>query len=316
MKRITSLILALPFVGISQFSDVPESGNSDAIHKDSSVILSWALTCSVQPGLQDIADPNSGLADFGDEYNGVEADGLVVSLGDSGIAILSFANGISNGPGPDLAVFENSFSNTFLELAFVEVSSDGTNYFRFPATSNLPTTSQTGGFGSSDPTLINNLAGKYRADYGTPFDLDSIPDNLLLNKENITHVKIIDVIGDISGNHTSYDQYNNPINDPYPTAFGSGGFDLDGVAVIHEQGVGIDELEASISVYPNPVSKGNEIFISNIKAFEKVEVIDVFGSIVSIIESNSISTNELSSGIYFVQFIGENGSFSKKVLVR
>jgi hypothetical protein len=36
-------------------------------------------------------------------------DGSIVSLGDSGIAIATFAHPIYNGSGPDFAVFENGF---------------------------------------------------------------------------------------------------------------------------------------------------------------------------------------------------------------
>jgi len=59
--------------------------------------------------------------------------------------------------GFDFAVFENSFNDSFLELAFVEVSSDGINFVRFPATSNTQTDVQITGFGTIDPTYINNL---------------------------------------------------------------------------------------------------------------------------------------------------------------
>jgi len=54
-------------------------------------------------------------------------DGYIVSLGDSGVADVTFAGAIYNGPGADFAVFENGFLNAtndslaFLELAFVEV---------------------------------------------------------------------------------------------------------------------------------------------------------------------------------------------------
>ena len=54
-------------------------------------------------------------------------------LGDDGSLVLTFPAPIADGAGPDFAVFENAFSTEFLELAFVEVSSDGTNFTRFPA---------------------------------------------------------------------------------------------------------------------------------------------------------------------------------------
>ena len=95
----------------------------------------------------------------------------VVSLGDGGHITLSFATPITNGPGADFAVFENGFADSFLELAFVEVSSDGTNFFRFPSHSLTSTGAQVASFGTLDTTNIDGLAGKYRAGFGTPFDL-------------------------------------------------------------------------------------------------------------------------------------------------
>ena len=98
----------------------------------------------------------------------------IVSLGDGGYAVLSFERPIKNGPGWDFAIFENSFSDTFLELGLVEVSSDGLNYFQFESTSLTQDTLQIDAFGSINPEMINNLAGKYRATFGTPFDLEEL----------------------------------------------------------------------------------------------------------------------------------------------
>ena len=70
------------------------------------------------------------------------------------MATVTFASPIYNGEGPDFAVFENGFDIDdeydptgvlhFLELAFVEVSSDGENFFRFPAVTNVPSTARKG----------------------------------------------------------------------------------------------------------------------------------------------------------------------------
>ena len=102
-----------------------------------------------------------------------------------------------NREGYDFVVFENSLNDHFLELAFVEVSSDGIHYVRFPATSNTPTDKQVGGFGSLDPTKINNLAGKYRIGWGTPFDLSEVEGDDKVDVNAIRYVKIIDVVGSI-----------------------------------------------------------------------------------------------------------------------
>ncbi|MEN8760336.1 MAG: hypothetical protein ABF303_17905, partial [Desulfobacterales bacterium] len=55
----------------------------------------------------------------------------VVSLGNGGSITMTFDPPLSNGLGWDFAIFENSFSDTFLELAYVEVSSDGVQFVRF-----------------------------------------------------------------------------------------------------------------------------------------------------------------------------------------
>jgi len=61
----------------------------------------------------------------------------IVTLGDGGSITLSFARPILDTDGFDLVVFENGISTTasrgFFELAFVEVSTDGIMFLRFPA---------------------------------------------------------------------------------------------------------------------------------------------------------------------------------------
>jgi hypothetical protein len=142
----------------------------------------------------------------------------IVSLGRGGQITLTFDAPIENGKGWDFAVFENAFSDTFLELAYVEVSSDGTSFVRF--NNDSLTSKPVSGFGSVDPTNIDCLAGKYRQGYGTPFDLADV------GLDQATHVRLIDIVGDGSDKDTSGDI----IYDPYPTV-GSAGFDIDAIGV-------------------------------------------------------------------------------------
>lgn len=163
---------------------------------------------------------------FGDSGNPFP----VVSLGDGGSATITFASPISDIPGPDLAVFENAFNSSFLELAHVEVSSDGANFFRFPSISLTQTTTQIPGFGALDSTNLFNLAGKAPGGSGTPFDLAQLRHHApMLDIHRITHVRIIDVVGSLSILHRSLDSLGNAINDPYPSDHEFGGFDLDAV---------------------------------------------------------------------------------------
>ncbi len=214
---------------------------STAIYKDDPAFVGWASDCEVVRGLMDISDPSKGYASYGSADKAIgKAVGDsydVVSLGDGGYATLTFDAPIYNGPGWDFAVFENGFSDTYLELGFVEVSSNGTDFFRFPSVSLTQTDTQVGGFGTLDPTNIHNLAGKYRQGYGTPFDLAELDGINGLDINNITHVRIVDVVGCIQDAYCTYDSQGHKINDPWPTAFSSGGFDLDAVGVIHQSAV-------------------------------------------------------------------------------
>ena len=226
-----------------------------AIHKDSSIVKSWVTNCSLVRGYLDIADQSQGLASHGDSSAAFgKADGDVVSLGDSGYVEIIFNPALSDQPGPELAIFENSFSDTYLELAFVEISSDGVNFVRFPANSLTQVTQQVGGFGSIDPTDVNNFAGKYRADFGTPFDFSDLKDSTAINVQTVTHLRIVDAIGTIDPQFATHDVKGNVVNEPYPTNFASGGFDLDAIAILNpSSGVGLSEQTfAKTLFHPNP----------------------------------------------------------------
>ncbi|QQE10229.1 PEP-CTERM sorting domain-containing protein [Planctomycetota bacterium] len=218
----------------------PAAGQSGslAIHMDDTAFVAWATDIELQRGPVDITNASSALANYGSpdmalgKATGSSYD--VVSLGDSGSATLTFNKPITNGQGADFAIFENSFSDTFLEFAFVEVSSDGANFFRFDSISQTQTDTQINGFGITDPTNIYNLAGKYKQGFGTSFDLDQLLNNDGLDVNAITHVKVIDVVGSIDEAYGSKDSLGNMINDPFTTPFSSSGFDLDAVGVINQ----------------------------------------------------------------------------------
>lgn len=222
---------------LAQFAPAAGKPGSTAIKADSSCFINWASKCHIQRGLKQINVPDSGFASVGSELSaiGPASSNGVVSLGDGGIATLTFNPPITNGEGFDFAVFENTFLDTFLELAFVEVSSDSLSWARFPNTSLTQNAQQTQAFGFTQPTQIHNLAGKYRHPYGTPFDLQDLAmmSNIRINE--IRYVRLIDVVGSIDTIWGKKDSYQNIINDPWPTPFPSSGFDLDAVGVIHQQ---------------------------------------------------------------------------------
>jgi len=235
---IAGLLIGAPVAWSGPFAPAAGQPGSTAVANTSPDIVGWASGFQdLIRGPQNISNPGGALASqgTGDEALGF-ADGNashVVSLGDGGQITLTFPQPLTDGPGFDFAVYENSFADTFLELAFVEVSSNGSDFVRFAATSLTPTSTQVGSFGALDPTNLDNLAGKYRGGFGTPFDLSQLAANPLLDVHDVRYVRIVDVIGSINPLLGLHDSLGNLVNDPYPTAFASGGFDLDGVAALH-----------------------------------------------------------------------------------
>lgn len=311
-----------PFAGFAQFPPAAGQAGSTAISKDSAIFSAWATGCEIHRGWQNIADTSLGKADVGDSSMALGMAGTngVVSLGDAGFALLTFDRPVENGESWDFAVFENSFSDLFLELAFVEVSSDGIHYFRFPSTSLTDTMVQVGPFEELDPTKINNLAGKYRALYGTPFDLQELYGIPGLDINNITHVKIIDVVGSLDSNFVSYDAYNHKINDPWPTPFGSSGFDLDAVGVIHQAPASVSEdpLEKIIDVYPNPAHGVIHIGLKNVNQNTVVSLTAINGEIIKEIRSSKLTeTIDLSgvpAGVYILRITDNESFYCKKII--
>ncbi len=135
MKAFYGLLFIFCF-GTANAQYAPQAGlaGSTAISATSNLFTGWAANCIVNRGFMNIANPSLGYASDGDSSLAIgPADGTIVSLGDSGIATLTFATPIYDGPGPDFAVFENGFRNpadstqAFLELAFVEAEAQDGN---------------------------------------------------------------------------------------------------------------------------------------------------------------------------------------------
>lgn len=330
MRRISNFKTAFLFTALFLFAGIaiaqtypPPAGQpgTSAMHKDSAAFVSWAKSCSVTRGYQDISNPGLGYASVGDSTMATakaQSNG-VVSLGDGGSAICRFEKPVSNGPGFDFAVFENGFDDVFLELAFVEVSSDGINFTRFKAHSLTDQSTQTGSFGSTDATRINNLAGKYRGGYGTPFDLAELAGAPNLDIDAVTHIKIVDVVGSVATAYATFDGFGNRVNDPWPTAFPSGGFDLDAVGVIHEKtqvGLEEDSLNRLLTVYPNPLQGSEQLNVVAPFSISAIRLVDVSGKLLVVSEEATLNTTELKAGMYLLQIDTEKGTAHKKLVVR
>ena len=199
---------------------------------------------------------------------------------------LMFDEAIRNGGGYDFAVFENGLLSEFTtpagsaagqmfsELAYVEVSSNGEDFVRFPAVS--LTSEPVGLFGTIEVGNVYNLAGKHpnsrRKCTGTGFDLQETAKEAsvisgLVDINDIRYVRIVDIpgTGDFydeavkhidPGTWPAWDYYvnNHPIYDAWNTSLvplhPSGGFDLEAIGVLKEQKYSADiDLNGVVDMY-------------------------------------------------------------------
>ena len=217
------------FTVAGPYPPAADQEGTTAIHMDDERFVAWATGWTNYIQGDDLDDAWTDVSRALGPAIGEVSN--VVSLGNHGQITMTFDAPIVNGPGFDFAVFGNSFSHTgFLELAYAEVSSDGTNFVRFP---NHSLTADPVDFwvdATMDPTLIDGLAGKYKVGYGMPFDLNDLQNvSPLLDVHDVRYVRLVDIVGD--GNDT--DSYGNPIYDPHPT-WGSAGFDLEAIGVLNQ----------------------------------------------------------------------------------
>lgn len=255
LAAIIVAALNSPCLAAGPFPGGPGSPDTDAIPDASALYIGWATGVSAfAPGPRQ-AGTNATPVNYGSAPSVLgppDAAGAtypvvgpnpipaapVLSLGDGGSVTLTFSPPIADGAGPDFAVFENGFFPTstslFAELAFVEVSSNGRDFTRFPAISCTQTLTQIANAGTLDPRDLHNLAGKHPAGYGTPFDLAELTASPGLDLSRITHIRLIDVTGDVKNGHGSRDSLGQLINDPWPTNFQTCGFDLDAIGVLHQ----------------------------------------------------------------------------------
>ena len=316
---LTVMVILFTLSVLGQFAPPPGDESSTAIHADSSIINNWAGQVTVERGLLNAADTSMGKVTHGSASNATgEADHQVVSLGDGGTATYALETPLTDGEGFDFAVYENSFSDDFLELAFVEVSSGGEHFIRFPSVSITQTDQQVGPFETIDATELYNLAGKYRALFGSPFDLAELADSAGVNISEVTHIRIRDVVGSLDDAIATYDSEGNKVNDPWPTDIASGGFDLDAVALINLQGEShsISELTTKTGVYPNPVT--DRLTVAHSGQVERVSLISAQGEVLYSVShpdrKHKIDMSTLQRGVYLIKILAEGKSITKKVV--
>ncbi len=195
-----------------------------------------------------------------------------IAQGESvGWVIVTFDEPIRNNRGYDFAVFENGLLSDFTtqegsaageilaELAYVEASSNGEDFVRFPS---LSLTEQPGDlFSTIEMNNVYNLAGKHPNAYnictGTPFDLQELANHSMVTSglvdiNDIKYIRLVDIPGTgdfyddavtyinpntwpawdyYSDNHPIFDAWNTSLVPLYP----SGGFDSEAIGTLEEQ---------------------------------------------------------------------------------
>lgn len=185
----------------------------------------------------------------GGGLNGGSLD--VLTLGTGGDVTLGFDVTITDGPGADFTVYENGFAfsgGVFAETAFVEVSTDGTTFARFPAYyygdpgpvpafGALPFATFEGLTGGLPgiANVVTNTVDPFDpvVSGGEAFDLADLADvpevvSGAVDVANIHYVRLVDMVGG-----TVADPNGNLIWD---NGGATGNADIDGVAVIQHTG--------------------------------------------------------------------------------
>ncbi len=227
---LSSLTHAKSFVDPSYFHGcTPEMGK---VSCDGKIYIAYGGGYGLEYFPQNISGYPDGTGDSAPQW---QADKLL-SLGHSGFITLRMTEAIRNEPGPDIRVFENPFYiggdkfSAFMEWAYVEVSQDGINFFRFPHSVAHPNT--------TNPYDVFNLAGVFpvyaninndpfapqvldesgrripgRGPGGDDFDLSTLNEPL----DWIQYIRIVDA----------------KEGSAQPSGKGSEGFDLDTVVGLH-----------------------------------------------------------------------------------
>jgi hypothetical protein len=278
-------------VGISGYVNPDNHGRHADPLSDPNAVLNpifkgWA---TVVVDYQPAPGVDAQWADPGKVLGPATGDRLdIVSLGDlnrqqiddgltPGQITLTFDEPIRQQAGYEFVVFENGFTSNlsletgsvaglmFAELGYIEVSSNGIDFARFPSVSLAP--EAVGSYGTIEISNVYNLAGKHPNGTGTPFDLQEIADEPsvvsgLVDINDIRYVRIVDIPGSgdfydqavthidpASGPVRDYYSDNHPIYDAWVT-FGSGGVDVEAVGVLNEQKYSADiDLNGVVDMY-------------------------------------------------------------------
>jgi hypothetical protein len=73
-----------------------------------------------------------------------------------------------------------------------------------------------------------------------------------------------------------------------------------------------------LSIYPNPLAKGEQLNISSTENFERISLFNAYGQLVYTTNSNNTPIqlpNDLPAGFYTISIDFESGSFVRKIII-
>jgi outer membrane receptor protein involved in Fe transport len=121
----------------------------------------------------------------------------------------------------------------------------------------------------------------------------------------------------------NFDSNGRRINDPWPTAFASSGFDLDAIAVLQNKQTGIKNLRAEIInpiCYPNPLHQNENLQIQLASANEStIKIYNRIGQL--LMESNYRSSQivlplHFNESILLLECLQNNQVFKTKIILQ
>ena len=252
LTRFAAVVVCVPWSSMQAtggpFENLSVSADSSEIAIWANEVVTFNPTSSGSQhsdGTNALGFPDEAFASLGDL-----SSEEISNASPAGEITVSFAAAISDGPGWDFAVFENAgpfFEAPFVfaELAFVEVSSNGADFSRFPSSSlnvepgqGTPDTELITPLGRNfaglNTTNINNLAGIHPLGFGTAFDLSDLTNNeeVLAGDVDVSSIRFVRFV-DIPGNGSRFDSQGRPVLDAWPTSGGVGGIDVDAVGARH-----------------------------------------------------------------------------------
>jgi hypothetical protein len=145
-----------------------------------------------------------------------------------------------------------------------------------------------------------------------------------VNINAITHIRIVDVVGSMDNNFAKRDSRGVKINDPWPTPFGSSGFDLDAVGVIHQfASDGLSDVKRETPFqFQNPINTQQDLLVRLDKSINSgvIRISQLNGIVVSETEVNDGECEHPlridKQGLYFISLQTDNGITTKRLIVK